>query len=316
MLKEKNILIVVPCHNEVDNILPFFNKFLKLKKSSINFKISLCFVNDGSLDGSWEIINHLAISNEDVKGINFSRNFGKELAVTAAFFEFGEYFDAVITMDCDLQHPFKIVPDLISKWSEGSDIVEAVREGNADYSYFRALASKLFHFLINKLSNLPSNSGLSDFRLYDKKLVVLFAQFPEKKRLVRGVMDWMGFKKTIINYNAPTRNAGMSSYSFNKLLSLAINSITSFSTLPLKFIILLGLIIIIFSGLLGVFVIFQLFGILNTLFTPLAMAVILILFISGVLLLSIGLLGLYIGNIYNEVLNRPLFIIKDKLNSK
>lgn len=310
-MEKKNFLlsIVVPVFNEEECIDEFKNKvFDVMKANNINFEI--IFVDDGSSDNSLEILKEFQAKDDRIKVLSFSRNFGHQIALTAGM----DYVsgDCVITMDGDLQHPPELIPQMLELWQKGNDIVYTVRQQTEDAGTFKKITSKLFYKIINYISEIDLNYSAADFRLMDKKVLTYFKQLNERSRMIRGLISWLGFKSIGLDYTAPKRFAGKTKYSFKKMFIFALDGMTSFSIFPLRIASLLGIVVSIFSFLYVLYIIYaRLFtdstiqGWTSILFS--------LLFLGGIQLITIGIIGEYIGRIYIEVKNRPIYVLKDKL---
>ncbi len=308
----KLISIVIPVFNEEKNIPLVFEEVKKTFSACPEYAFEIIFVNDGSSDNS--LLQILKLSREDnrVKGLDFSRNFGKEPATSA-----GCHFargDAVITLDADLQHPPSLIPKFIELWENGTEVVYTVRKENKGAGWFKKISSKIFYWLFNRVSEVQTESGTTDFRLMDKKVIEVFRKFPERERMFRGMIDWMGYKRQKVEFVADDRVNGRASYSYKKLFQLAINSFTSFSLLPLRLAGYVGVVIIVVSGLLLTVMLITRWFIDPTMFTPIAILGVSNLFLIGVVLISLGFIALYIARIHNEVINRPLYIVRERVN--
>jgi len=279
-----------------------------LNQTFKNFEFII--VDDGSTDNSWDVIKTLATQDNSVKAFRFSRNFGKEIALTAGI----EYVnsDAAICIDADLQHPPELIPVLLRKWEEGSDIVITIRENIMDYSIFKKIGSRSFYFLMNRFSDLKIPPNSTDYRLLDKRVVGVLKTSRERTRLFRGLIDWMGFKRTYIKFSAPARTGSNSTFSYKKLFDLAINSFTSFSLLPLRFTGYLGLLIASGSFGLLIFMIITKFF-FHWVYRPIAFFTVLNTLLIGIILCALGMIALYIGHIHTEGVGRPLYIIEEKI---
>ena len=303
------ISILVPFFNESNSLPELYGRLNDVTSQLPSYNFEYVFVDDGSRDNSLSILFELAKKDNKITVIELSRNFGKEIAVTAGMDNLN--CDAVIVMDADLQHPPELIPIFIEKWEEGYEIVATKRSGFEKRSALKKISSHAFYRLMNVISDLDMVSQTTDFRLLDRKVIRLFNSFTERNRMVRGIVDWMGFKKTYIEFEAPQRFAGKSVYSYRKLINLAINSITSFSLFPLKVAGYLGLTISLLSAFgLIIMVTDKVFCNLGG-FTTLAYFMILNTFMIGVVLSCLGLIALYIGHIHAEVINRPLYIVRD-----
>ena len=271
------------------------------------------FVNDGSPDDSLDVLRELAATDPHVKVLDLSRNFGKEIALTAGVHE-AEGADAVICMDADLQHPPELIPTLLEKWREGAEVVVTIRISIEKQRWLRQVGSHSYYWLMSKISGLPMVAQTTDFRLYDRKVVAAFKHATERERMFRGIMDWMGFRRVYVEFRADARHDGEAGYSYGKLLRLAINSITAFSLWPLRITGYLGILI---SGISGLLMLWMLINYLlrsEVLYTPLAIVVVANTFLIGIVLMAIGLVAMYIGTIHTEVINRPLYIVRERLN--
>ena len=275
---------------------------------------SYIFVDDGSQDKSLEVAESLAQKDDRVTVIELSRNFGKEIALTAGVHILD--CDAVIMMDADLQHPAAYIPRFIEEWEKGFDIVAGRRISIDNQPFLRRFGSSIFYKLLNSISNVEIIAQSTDFRLLDRIVIESLQSFTERNRMVRGIIDWMGFKKTYVDFEAPERFAGKSVYSYTKLIGLAINSFMSFSLVPLKIGGYLGLLITFLSGFLLVLMTFdRLFFKLGN-FTNLSFVLVANTFFVGVILIVLGLIALYVGNINTEVVGRPLYLIRRIISRK
>ena len=308
------ISIVVPVYRESKNLLPLHQRLKEVCGAMTADHFSFIFVNDGSPDDSLDVLRGLAISDTRVQVLDLSRNFGKEIALTAGVHA-AESADAVICIDADLQHPPELIPTLIARWREGYDVVATVRTELDRQPLLKRVGSHVFYWLMRRISGVSMVSQTTDFRLYDRRVVRAFMQATERQRMFRGIMDWMGFRRVYVEFQAGARTQGEAGYSYSKLIGLAINSITAFSLWPLRLTGYLGVLITLSSGLLLLWMLgnFFLHGRLD--YTPLAMAVVANTFLIGVVLMAIGLVALYIGTIHTEVINRPLYVVRERIHS-
>ena len=306
------ISIVIPVLCEENNIQNLYKQLEKVTKDMQRYNWEYIFVDDGSTDGSFDELQKLADADKKVKVLNFSRNFGKEIALSAGVE--AALGSAVITMDADLQHPPELIPDMIKKWEEGIDVVATLRKRIERQSFLRKVSSRLFYWMMKKISTVEMVSQSTDFRLIDRKVVDIFRTIGEKSRMYRGIIDWMGFKKEYLEFDADARVEGNPGYSYKKLFTLAINSITSYSLFPLKIAGFLGIIITFFSGILLLIIFPTRFLFHSPYFSPLSIVAVSNTFLIGIVLICLGLIALYIGNIHKEVANRPLYIVRDRLN--
>lgn len=306
------IAMVIPVYREEKNIINLYQRLEAVTSSIIDIQWEYIFVNDGSPDGSLCVLKRLASQDKKVKVIDFSKNFGKEIALTAGVH--ASNTDAVICMDADLQHPPELIPKMIDAWKQGAEVVATIRTSIADQPLFRRIGSAFYYKLMQMISPLEMASKTTDFRLFDKKVVAALRQITERERMFRGIIDWMGFKKVYVEFHADARESGAASYSYAKLWRLALNSLTSFSLLPLRVMTYFGFFIMGASGILLVWMLLARFFFAPQLFTSLAIVVVINTFLNGIVLMSIGLVALYIGSIHTEVINRPLYIIREQIN--
>ena len=309
--KKKLISIVSPAYNEAENIPLIVEEVKKVMvglKEKYDFEYIL--VNDGSTDDTWEAILKEAKKDPRIKGICFSRNFGHQMALTAGLDH--AKGDAVIYCDSDLQHPPNIFPKLIKEWEKGFDVVHTKRVKTEGEPFFKRLMSNLFYKVVNRFSNVRIEEGMADFKLLDKKVLSKLSYMREHDRFLRGMIPWLGFKSSIVEYNANKRIHGTSWYSFRRNLHFAKSGILAFSVKPLKYIGYLGILLVAFSILLIVY-----FGIRSIIFgswllSPIFTFTVLNTFLMGLSLVSLGIIALYVSNIYYEVLDRPLYVISDR----
>ena len=310
----KIISFVIPVYQEKDNLVLMYEALqYMMSGQSDQYDWEVIFVNDGSPDGSGEILEKLSQKEARCRVIELSRNFGKEIALSAGV----DYAkgDAVIFLDADLQHPPDRIPDMLRCWEDGYEVVEMVRTYTEGEPWLRRLGSTLFYKILKFLSSTDILAKTTDFRLLDRKVVQELRRVEERQRMFRGIIDWLGFRKVRLDFEAPARKYGTPVYSYSKLLNLALNSFISYSSLPLKFIGALGVGITVISGL----VLFWMTAV--TLFadeywniTPVAFIVVSNLVFTGVTLSALGLMSLYISKIYSEVQNRPLYTIRRTIN--
>lgn len=311
--RRKKIGIVVPVYREERNLRSLYERLEQVTSGLPQFEWEYVLVNDGSPDNSLQVLRLLAADDEKVKVIDLSRNFGKEIALTAGVHEV-EDVDAVICIDADLQHPPELIPELIEHWEAGSEVVVTIRQSIEKQPLLKRIGSHLYYWIINKISDLEVVSQTTDFRLYDKKVVAAFKHTTERERMFRGIMDWLGFKRTFVEFRAAARTEGEAGYSYYKLWRLAVNSITSFSLWPLRLAGYLGGFITTVSGLALAWMLLNYLLQSRWIYTPLAIVVVANTFLMGIVLMAIGLVALYVGTIHTEVINRPLYVIRERIN--
>lgn len=310
-MKQKTVQILIPVYNEEKNLYLLVDKLRLVFNGLKQFKYEVILVDDGSNSSTVTIELELIKKYKNIKLVRLSRNFGKEIALTAGIDHADG--DAIIIMDGDLQHPPEFIPEFLKKWEAGFDIVASKRKSIEKQPILRRFGSWLFYKIINSISDFKMEPGTTDFRLLDKKVVNELKKFKERNRMVRGLIDWMGFDKAWVEFHAPERNSGESVYGYGRLMRLAINSMTSFSFFPLRIAGYLGLFIGFSFGLLLIFMIldkltFDRFG-----FTSISYIVVVNSFFIGIVLSCLGLIALYIGNIYTEVQDRSMYIVKNKI---
>jgi dolichol-phosphate mannosyltransferase len=306
------ISIIVSVYNE-EKSLSLFYKELEQELQQIEVTPEILFVNDGSKDQSITILKELATQNPAVKVIHFSRNFGHDAAMLAGIDHCTG--DIAICLDADLQHPPKYIAAMLKKWQEGNDIVLMVRNDRKDGGFFRNITSKMFYGLTNKLLNAKLEPNASDFFMISRRIInLLKSDYRERTRFVRGFIQIIGFNKTTIEYVAPSRVAGESKYSFFKLLTLSFSAISTLSKVPLK----LGLWCGFLSGLFSVIVaIYSL--VMWIIEKPLPGYTTLIIFLSLMFCINfiiIGIIGEYIGHLFDEAKNRPIYLIENIFETK
>jgi dolichol-phosphate mannosyltransferase len=303
---QKKITIVIPLFNEASNLEKLL-KELDINTIDLPYQFSYLFIDDGSSDGSLSIIKKLSESNTKIKYIEFSKNFGHQLALKAGIDH--SHTDAIISMDADLQHPPDIIPDLIKEWEKGYDVVFTIRKEDKKLPYFKRKTSKYFYKLINYLAQIKIEEGAADFRLMDKQVVEEFRKFNEKDLFIRGLVSWLGFKQKGIIYEPQERFSGTSKYTLKKMINFAIQGITSFSIKPLYLTIYFGTMISIISILFYVLYLFYAFY-YDTVISGWASLLSTVVFFGGLNLTVLGIIGIYIGKMFMQTKNRPNYIIR------
>lgn len=297
--------VILPCYKEAQN-LPDMLRELQNVLDTIKGEKEIIAIDDGSPDNTYAVLCELQTQYPLLYVIRLARNFGKEAAITCGLHKASG--DAVIMMDSDLQHPPEIIPAMIEKWQQGAEMVYALRQGRDGDSALRRFLTHGFYWLFHRIADLDLPRGAGDFRLMDKKVVAAINQLPERNRFMKGLMTWVGFDTDIIHFSAPPRQSGESGWPISKLFRLAFDGITSFSTIPLRIWSFFGALISIGALLYMLFLIIctWFFGIKLPGYASLMCSILLM---GGIQLLSLGIIGEYIGRIYNEVKGRPLYII-------
>lgn len=304
---EKTISLIVPVFNEEKNLPVFFQNLNEILRE-LPYRFEIIFVNDGSTDGSFGELEKIAQADERVRLLDFSRNFGKEVAVTAGINHCQGA--ACLMMDADLQHPLEKIPEFLARWENGAEVVIGVREKNHGEGLVKRLGSFFFYKIINSISELEIVSRATDFRLIDRVVIEEFNKLTEKNRMTRALIDWLGFRREYLHFEANERLYGKPAYSFLKLVRLAFTSMVSLSLFPLKLAGYLGIIITIGSGLLGVFILLNRYITQELYFSGTAILAVIILFLIGIVLICLGFIALYIANIHVEVTNRPMYVVR------
>lgn len=309
----KTVTILVPCYNEAQSLTMLHEEIARVISSLEEYEWEILFVNDGSRDNTLEVINALREKDLRVSYVDLSRNFGKENAMLAGF----DYAkgDAVIIMDADLQHPPAVIPELIRKWEEGYDDVYAQRKSRGRESWLRKKLTKFYYKLLQNSSRMDVLPNVGDFRLLDRKCVDALCQMRESGRYTKGMYCFIGFKKTGVEFETQDRTLGESSMSYRKLVNLALEGITSYTTVPLRWATFIGIIVSFFAFAYMVFVLVKaiLFG------DPVAgypTLITVVLFLGGVQLLTIGIIGEYLAKVFLEVKNRPVYFVREYKGSE
>lgn len=301
----KKISIVVPVYNEEENLREFHKRITEVM-SKEPYDYSIVFVNDGSSDNSAVILNELANEDKHVEAYLLSRNYGHQMAITCGLDN--AEGDAIVTMDGDLQHPPEIVPQLLRLWEEGNEIVITKRMATEDAGFFKNLTSSAYYKLINAMSKVEITPGGSDFRLMDRIAVDAFKQYRERARFIRGLVSTLGFKVAKVEFVAPPRFAGHSKFNLRKMLHFALDGITAFSNLPLRWAFYIGLFFGMVSLVLLGHVLYVRFFTLDAV-PGWATTTSSVLFLGAIQLVGIGILGEYIGRIFEEIKHRPLYLV-------
>jgi len=304
----KKITIASPVYNEIGNIMLFYNTLKEVLKN-LKYDFKLLLINDGSSDGTELKINELAIKDHSLKIINFSRNFGHQAAITAGL----DYAsgDAVIILDSDMQDPPSVILELINKWEKGFEVVNAKRRSRQDGN-FKILTASIFYKILNLLikNKIPENVG--DYRLIDRKVVDVLKSLPEKDRYLRGLSSWVGFKQGFVEFDRDKRYSGKTHYSLSKMFGLAFDAIFSFSKLPMKLALFSSLIFIAIACVVVLYAIFS--WLTKSVVAGWASLVFIISILMSLQMLVMAIISEYVGRIYSQTQNRPIYIVKDTIN--
>jgi dolichol-phosphate mannosyltransferase len=306
--KTQMLSIVIPCYNEEEVIEEALRQLKKLASEVSDLEMEFIFVDDGSQDHTRRLLKDFAQHDTRIKIIGFARNFGHQIAVTAGID--AARGDAVVLIDADLQDPPGVIPQMLAKWREGYDVVYGVRVERLGESVFKLATAHSFYKLLNKLSDIPIPLDTGDFRLMSRMVVDILKAMPENDRFVRGMVSWAGLRQIALPYKRAERFAGYSKYPLRKMIRFATDGILSFSTKPLQMAVALGMLAALLS-LVGIF-----YALILRLFTNIwvegwTALMIALLFIGGVQLICVGILGEYIGRIYSEIKRRPLYVVQE-----
>lgn len=308
MNERKKISILIPAYNEQEVLRHLYERLNKLAGETKAYDFEFLFINDGSRDKTLEIIKGFAKEDHRISYLNLSRNFGKETAMIAGLDH--STGDATVIIDADLQDPPELIPEMIKYWEEGYDDVYARRSSRNGETWLKKATSTAFYKVLQRSTRIPIQQDTGDFRLLDRRCVEALKQMRESQRYTKGMFSWIGYKKKEIVYERDSRMAGSSKWNYFQLVNLAIEGIVSFTTSPLRFSTYAGLLVSLFAF------VYMLYLVIRTLLYgsdlagyPSMMAA--ILFLGGVQLLSLGIIGEYIGRIFNESKDRPLYFIEE-----
>ena len=298
--------VIIPSYNEEANIERTAETIGRVL-SEAQIEYELLFVSDGSKDKTYELVCNLAQNDARIKGLQFSRNFGKEATIFAGM----EYIkgDCCAVIDCDLQHPPETLVEMYHLWEEGYDVIEGIKSNRGKEGIIHKMFVGIFYGIMSSLMKMDMNAT-SDFKLMDKKVVDVLLSLPEKNTFFRALTFWTGFKSTTVTFDVQERVAGKSKWSFKSLVKYAISNTTSFTTAPLQFVTFMGVLMIIFSVVLGVQTLVRYF--MGTAVEGFTTVILLLLVIGGCIMISLGIIGHYLSRIYDEVKGRPKYIVRDK----
>lgn len=307
-MAKKKITILIPAYNEEEVLRYLYERLNKLAGETPLYNFEFLFVNDGSRDGTLEIIKTYAEKDDRIAYVNLSRNFGKEIAMIAGIDHVAG--DALVIIDADLQDPPELIPQMIKYWEEGYDDIYARRRSRKGESWFKKITSEFYYKLLQKSTSIPIQRDTGDFRLLSRRCVEALQQFRETQRNAKGMFSWIGYQKKEILYDRDPRVAGETKWNYFKLINLAIDGITSFTIAPLRVASVLGTLVSFAAFLYIIYLVFRTLLVGSDLAGyPSMMAV--ILFLGGVQLLSLGVIGEYIGRIFNETKQRPLYLVEE-----
>lgn len=305
----KKISVIIPCYNEQDNIGPLYNALKRIMDDNRDYSWSVLLINDGSIDNTLYEIKKIRETDKRIGYIDLSRNFGKENAMLAGFDNIDG--DCAIIMDADMQHPPHIIPEMIKLWEDGVQDVYAERESRGKESFLRKKMSLLYYKILEKTARMDVLPNVGDFRLLDRKCIESVKRLRETQRYTKGLFCWIGFKKGKVTFRQGDRTEGKSSFNYFKLFNLAIEGITSYTTSPLRISTIMGIIVSFLT------IIYMIYVFIKTILIGepvqgFPTIIIIVLFLGGVQLLSLGIIGEYLGRIFYETKNRPVYLIAEK----
>lgn len=303
----KIVSIIAPCYNEESVVELFFEEISKFVGNIQGYDLEIIIVNDGSTDSSLQLLEKHAKENSNVTVIDLNRNFGKEIAISAGLDH--ATGDAAIVMDFDLQHPTSTIAEFIKLWESGYESVVGLRKDRKYEGFLKSKFSRLFYCIYNKFSDITIDSRSGDFRLIDRKIIDQLKTLPEKQRFMKGIFSWIGAKTAYIEYEVLNRRGGASKFSCWKLWNFAIEGITGFSTLPLRIWTYVGFIISFLAFSYGIYITIKTM-ILGIIVPGYSSIITLVLFLGGVQIMGIGIVGEYLGRVYMETKNRPLYLVR------
>ncbi|QNF32013.1 glycosyltransferase family 2 protein [Adhaeribacter swui] len=299
--------VVIPVYNEAANVLVLYQRLQQVMQP-LAISYELIFVNDGSTDQSLTLIKELSRQNPWVRYIDFSRNFGQQIAISAGLDK--ARGNAVVILDGDLQDPPELIPALYAQWQQGHEVVYARRKTRAGESFLKKSTARFFYRLLTRITRTPLPVDAGDFRIISRKVVNTLKQMPEQQKFIRGQIAWIGFPQTFLEYDRPERYQGQSGYSYSKMIRLALDGITSYSNLPLKMATVSGFVV---SGIAFLVMLYTLYSrfITRDYVPGWSSLMVSVLFLGGVQLISIGIIGEYISRLSQNVRNRPLYIVNE-----
>lgn len=309
-MERKLLSVVLPVYNEQEVIDETYKRLSAVFKDYF-MDVEFIFINDGSRDNTYLKLKNIAENNSDVRVINFARNFGHQIAITAGMdYAHG---DAIVIIDADLQDPPEVILKMVEKWQEGFEVVYGKRLKRDGETFFKKFTAKMFYRFLDSMTDVKLPVDVGDFRLIDRKVCDAMKRLPERSRYVRGLISWVGFKQTSVEYHREKRFAGETKYPLRKMLKLAGDGIFSFSYKPLKLATFVGMLVSALSFIYLIVVLVQRF-VQNDIASGWASSMAVSLFFNGVMLIVIGIMGEYVGRIYEEVKARPLYVVGELLN--
>lgn len=302
-----DLSVVIPIYNEEDNIGLLYER-LRQVMERMNVSYEFIFINDGSKDRSIELIKDLSAKHPEVRYINFSRNFGHQVAVTAGLDH--SKGEAVVIIDADLQDPPELIIDMYARMKEGYEVVYAKRKRREGESFMKLFTAKMFYRLLSNITSIQIPVDTGDFRIIDRKIVEVLRQMPEKHKFLRGQISWIGYNQTFIEYERSQRHAGETGYTYRKMLRFAIDGITAFSDVPLKLVTFFGLLVSFIAFLVMIYTIYSWLAYKDVV-PGWSSIMISVLFIGGIQMIAIGIIGEYLTRMNSNIKNRPLYIVRE-----
>lgn len=303
--KEKTVEIVVPVYNEQDN-LEHFTQAVEQAMRSTAYPYRILFVNDGSTDHSTEVLRRLMKNDDRIRALFLSRNYGHQIALTCGLDHADA--DAVITMDGDMQHPPALLPTLLARWEEGFQVVQTIRRSTEGVSPFKRVSSALYYKLFNAMSDVPIYPGGSDFRLMDREVVLAFRRYRESHRFIRGIIENLGFRQTQVSFTAPPRYAGKSKFTLPKMRQFALDGLLGFSSAPLRLAFLFGAMSFFLAAMSLLCALYDAYATKDV--SSLAITLFALFLLGGIQFTLLGILGEYVGRMFRQVQNRPLYLLQ------
>jgi len=306
MAERPELTVVIPAFNEQENVEPMYRRLVAALENVVD-GLEVLFVDDGSSDGTWRAVSVLAARDRRVRGIRFARNFGHQAALTAGVD--AARGRAAVIIDADLQDPPEVIPEMVARWREGYEVIYGQRVEREGETWFKKTTAAAFYRLMQRITNVRIPVDTGDFRLMGERALAAFRSLPERNRFIRGLVSWIGFRQTAVRYRRASRAAGETKYPIRKMVAFALDGITSFSFLPLRLGTALGFLVSLLSFLyIVVVIVLKALGINYPGYTSMMAS---ILFLGGVQLIMIGILGEYLARVFEEVKGRPIYLVDE-----
>ena len=306
----RTLCVVCPCFNEAAGLRAFYAELKGVLASLADLEHRIVLVDDGSTDTTLRVLDELAAGDERVRAYSLSRNFGHQIALTAGC-EVARG-DALVLMDSDLQHPPALIPAMVASWRAGADVVSAVRVRTAGASIFKRMSARVFYGLLNSISDTPIVPGAADFVLLSARAHAALLRMPERHRFLRGMVSWIGFRREFVEYHAPARSTGESSYTLRRMIRFASDALFSFSTAPVRLATRMGLAVVACGMLYLAYILYTILAHPGQIVPGWSSLIIVVLILSGVQIVFVGLIGEYVARIFEEAKGRPLYFFKQR----